>query len=104
MTYTRLTTLPALMLLVLFCARLFAQSAKLVSMTAPNGRLYTTICVAERCEIQEAAYAVVSLIRNMSMTGNKSARPFAKPKGRSIQYVPWHSGEKKRSRAFYAQT
>jgi hypothetical protein len=58
MAYARLITLAAVMLLVLSCAHLFAQSQKLVSMTAPNGRLYTTICVAERCEIHEAAYAV----------------------------------------------
>jgi hypothetical protein len=48
----------AMLFVILFCTPLFAQSEKLMSITAPNGRAYTTICVAERCEIHEAAYAV----------------------------------------------
>jgi hypothetical protein len=56
--HTRLMTRAAAMLLVLFCARLFAQSEKVVSMTAPDGRAYTTICTVKHCEIHEAAYAL----------------------------------------------
>lgn len=48
----------AMLLMVLFCARLFAQSEKLVWMKAPDGRAYTTICTAEHCEIQQAAPAL----------------------------------------------
>lgn len=53
----RPVSLKVVMLLVIcFCTR--RQSEKLVSMTAPNRRLYTTICIAVRCEIHKAAYAV----------------------------------------------
>jgi hypothetical protein len=55
----RLAPLKIVMLLVvLFCARLFAQSEELVWMKAPDGRAYTTICPAERCEIHETTYAL----------------------------------------------
>jgi hypothetical protein len=55
----RLVSLSVVMLLVgLFYTPLFAQSEKLVWMKAANGRVYTTTCTAEHCEIREAAYAV----------------------------------------------
>ena len=57
MIHTRLIALVS-MLSVLSCAHLFAQSEKLVSMKAPDGRTYTTICTAKNCKIQEASYAV----------------------------------------------
>jgi hypothetical protein len=55
----RLVSLRVVMLsVIVLCARLFAQSEKLVWITAPNGRAYTTNCTVQHCEIHEAAYAV----------------------------------------------
>jgi hypothetical protein len=57
--YARLISHAATMLLViLFGTRLFAQSEKLVSVKAPDGRTYTTICTGDYCEIQETRFAI----------------------------------------------
>lgn len=78
MTYAKLLTLTA----VLFCGRLlFAQSEKLVSMTAPNGRVYTTICVAERCEVHEAAYAADLVDPQYVHDRKQERRAFCNAKG-----------------------
>lgn len=53
-------SLKVVMLLVIcFCTRAYPQSERLVSMTAPNSRLYTTICITERCEIHKAVAGIV---------------------------------------------
>lgn len=71
----------AMLLTVLFCARLFAQSEKLIWMKAPNGRAYTTICTAEHCTIQEAAYSVDLVNPQYVHDQKKERKTFCKAKG-----------------------
>jgi hypothetical protein len=48
----------AMLLVVLFGTRLFAQSEKLVWLITPNGRAYTTICTDGHCGIKEVPYSI----------------------------------------------
>jgi hypothetical protein len=79
--HTGFMTRAAAMLLVLFCARLFAQSEKVVSMTAPDGRAFTTICTGEHCEIQEAAYALDLVDPQYVHDRKQERKAFCKEKG-----------------------
>ena len=80
--YARLLTRGAVMVLVvLFCTRLFAQSEKLVWLTMPNGRAYSTTCIAEHCEIHEAAYAVDLVDPQYIHDRKQERKTFCKVKG-----------------------
>ena len=70
-----------MLLVILFGTRLFTQSQKLVSMKAPNGRTYTTICTVDHCEIHEAAYAVDLVDPEYIHDQKKERKTFCKEKG-----------------------
>jgi hypothetical protein len=75
-------SLKVVMLLVIcFCTRAYPQSERLVSMTAPNSRLYTTICITERCEIHKAAYAVDLVDPQYAHDRKQERKTFCKVKG-----------------------
>ena len=79
--YTKLISYAAAMLLViLFGTRLSAQSEKLVSMKAPNGRTYTTTCTADHCEIQEAHNSIDLVDPQYIHDRKKERKSFCKAK------------------------
>lgn len=47
-----------LLLTVLLCPHLSAQSKKVVWLKAPNGRTYKTICTAGHCDVEEATHDI----------------------------------------------
>lgn len=79
--YARLISNAAVMLLVvLFGIRLLAQSEKLVSMKAPDGRTYTTTCTADHCEIQEARDSIDLVDPQYIHDRKKERKSFCKTK------------------------
>lgn len=69
-----------LLLVILFGIRLFAQSEKLVSIKAPNGRTYTTICTAEHCDIQEVRDSIDLVDPQYIHDRKKERKSFCKAK------------------------
>jgi hypothetical protein len=69
-----------MLLVILFGTRLFAQSEKLVSVKAPDGRTYTTICTGDHCKIQETRYAIDLVDPQYIHDRKKERKSFCKAK------------------------